>query len=555
MKRCPTCLRTYADETLNFCLEDGEWLSGEGFEKENTTQILPAGAPPGVSPGEAQTSFLPPTDKYPHTASNRNSLIAGAVGILLITILGAASYLYYGRRDDEPIRSIAVMPFVNASGNPDMEYLSDGLTETLIAALSRVPDLSVKARNAVFRYKGLSTQPSVLGDELGVEALLTGRVVPRGSDISVFVELIDPGTEKVLWSENYDRSFTNLITLQKEIAEDVSKKLQAKLSNADGRLIEKTFTQNPEAYQQYLLGRFYWNKRNPEGIKKAIEHFNQAIVIDPNYALAYAGLADAYTVYLEDAQPTSAATLPQARLAATKALELDNELAAAHGSLGLIMLASYEWVESEREFTRAITLDPNYGSARHWHANLLSALGRHGEALEENRRALAIDPASLVFTVAYGLNLFHARRFDEALAQANKAIEMDAKYSPAYSLRGSVHALRGNYAEAVDAFCLAREYQGDIDASVPRMRKSFAEGGWRGFLLWGTENPRTRNFPYTMARLYLQLGEVDKAIAQLNRSFEIREQNLTRVKVDPRLDGIRRDPRYLELLNKLNLAP
>ena len=557
MKHCPECNRNYADPTISFCLEDGAPLIYGDAVEEPATAILNTEVTDEQSTktfGQDPITGHPPPRRAHQTPSNKYSIIAGLIGVILVTALGLGSYFYYGRGSGKQIDSIAVMPFVNASGNPDMEYLSDGLTESLITSLARVPDLSVKARNTVFRYKGQNPRALDLGKELGVQAVLNGQVVPRGNDIAVFVELVDPATEKVLWSENYDRSLANLASLRSEISADVSQKLRTKLSNADATQLEKTYSRNPEAYRLYLLGRFHWNRRTPEGIKKAIEHFNQAIALDRNFALAYAGLADAYTNYLEDDRPPSGMTLPQARDAASKALALDDSLAEAHASLGLIMLANYEFANAEKELTRAIELDSDYGPARHWHANLLSALGRHDEALAENRRALDIEPSSLLFNLVYGTNLFYARRYDEARAQANKVIEMDPKYPAAHSQLGSIYAIQGKYAEAVDAFARSREYQGDIDNSAPKMRKSFAEGGWREYIRRGTADPRTQNFPYTMARLYLQLGDNNEAFAQLNKSYEIREQALTRVKVDPRLDSLREDPRYHELLNKVGLS-
>ena len=366
MKKCPECGREY-DNTMMFCLDDGaELLYGPASMDEPATAILSAfGVPPlggysSESPTRVhihttdQTAIFPRgTEEEPqknlddstekHSFSARRTakpLIAAAVGVAVLVLVGGFfGYKYFS--PTKQIESIAVMPFVNESGNADVEYLSDGMTETLISSLSQLPNLNVKGRSSVFRYKGKDVDTKTLGRELGVQAVLYGRVIQRGDQLTLSLELLDAVTENVIWSGKYDRKQADVVSLQSEIARDVSNKLKTKLSGADAAKIEKRYTPNPEAYRLYLQGRFYWNKRSEVNLNKSIEYFDQAIALDPAYALAYAGLADAYGVMPSnsiDQRPDE--TYPKARAAAQKALEIDPTLAEPHATLGYVLHGS-----------------------------------------------------------------------------------------------------------------------------------------------------------------------------------------------------------------------
>src|SRR6266404_829829 len=314
MKRCPHCNRVEADDELAFCRLDGTSLVNDPRPVSADAGTVKFGYSPASS--ETETSLLPHPSTTPEinratgaatvlaatqtpgttrdlSKPTRRRVVFALVGLVVIVII-VAGYFYFSRKDSVTIRSIAVMPFVNASGNADVEYLSDGMTESLIRSLSTIPNLNVKARSSVFRYKGKETDAKTIGKELGVQAVLNGRVVQRGDQLSLNLELIDARTENVIWTDRYDRKSSDIVSLQSEIARDVSQKLKAKLSGAEEQKLAKTYTTNPEAYQLYLKGRFYWNKRNAEAFKTAIGYFNQAIEKDPSYALAYAGLSDAY---------------------------------------------------------------------------------------------------------------------------------------------------------------------------------------------------------------------------------------------------------------------
>ena len=290
---------------------------------------------------------------------------------MLLISLGLGYWLFFRAGGVKQIESIAVMPFVNESGNPDVEYLSDGMTETLIGKLSQLPNLTVKARSSVFRYKGKEFDLRKVAEELKVEAMLTGRVMQRGDQLILSLELIDARTENSIWSEQYNRRQADLVSLQGEIARDVSSKLKTRLSGADEQRLTKTYTANPEAYQHYLRGRYYWNKRNNENLRKAIEQFKAAAEKDPGFALAYAGLADCYVVLPNYDRVASGEVLPAAKAYATRAIEIDGMLAEAYASLGLINAFSWSFVESEKAFKRSIELNPTYPTAHHWYSRLL----------------------------------------------------------------------------------------------------------------------------------------------------------------------------------------
>ncbi|MCA1638214.1 MAG: protein kinase [Acidobacteria bacterium] len=324
------------------------------------------------------------------------------LAILLLAAIGLG-YWFFANRSAAQIESIAVMPFVNESGNVDVEYLSDGMTETLINSLSQLPKLSVKARSSVFHYKGKTVTTQTVASELTVQAILNGRVVQRGDNLLLSLELVDARTGNQIWGEQYNRKLTDIAALQSEIVRDVSQKLRTRLSGADEQKLSKNFTVNPEAYQLYLKGRYHWNKRTGADIRKSVDYFQQAVDKDPNYALAYAGLAQAYILIPNYARESPKEPYEKARAAAMKALEMDETLADAHTALASIK-ADYDWnfPEAEKEFRRAIELNPNDATTRQWHSGNLLVLGRNDEAIAEMKRAQELDPLSLIISAELG---------------------------------------------------------------------------------------------------------------------------------------------------------
>jgi TolB-like protein/Tfp pilus assembly protein PilF len=444
MKRCPECRRDYYDDTLSFCLEDGSPLvSGVPAESLSGEEPATAVFPNIHTTEEARTrTFENETTQFTTSATKRNTLIAGAIGIVIVTAFGFGSYLYYGRTDPQ-ISSIAVLPFVNESGNAEIEYLSDGMTETLINNLSQIPNLSVKARSSVFRYKGKEVDPQKIATDLKVQAILNGRVMQRGDNLTLNLEMVDASTGNQIWGDQYNRKITDLVTLQSDIARDVSAKLRARLSGVDAGKVAKSYTANPEAYQIYLQGRYFWNKRSEADIRKSIDYFQKAIDKDPTFALAYGGLADAYTTLPSYTNDTGLDSYPKARAAAVKALELDESLAEPHATLGTVLL-EHDWnfPESEKEFKRAIELNPNYATAHHWYSEYLLSMGREDEALAEIKRAQELDPLSLIINAILGI--VHAVRGEpeQAVTQLKKTIEMDPNFARAHLFLAEVYRKR-----------------------------------------------------------------------------------------------------------------
>lgn len=567
MKRCPQCNHLEADDTLAFCRADGSPLAEAAGEVE--TSLLPnavtnsssvrSTGPTTVLPSldaQSSTRQLDTASGRKHVASTRNSVIAGAVGVLVVTALGVGSYLKYGRSDNQ-ISSIAVMPFVNASGNQDAEYLSDGMTETLINSLSQLPKLSVKARSSVFRYKGKEVDPQTVGKELDVQAILNGRVVQRGDDLTLYLSLVDTRSGNQLWGEQYNRKQADLLPLQNEIGRDVLVKLRTKLSGADERKLAKSYTENTDAYQLYLQGLFYWNKRSPEGLRRAIEYFKQATTLDPNYALAYSGLANAYSLLpIFDGKIEPRETVPQAREAALKALVLDDNLAEAHASLGLILIIyDWNWVEGIRHYRRAIELKPNFASAHRWLGDSLVNNGRFDEGLAEIRHSVELDPFSVVHNMFLGRALNYARRYDEAITQLQRTLELDPKFERANYNLYEAYANKGMYSEAVATYVRGIESDGDL-AHAAGTKEAFGKNGWRGFLQYEAaylqEQPEA--LPQDVAHFYARLGDKDKAFAWLEKAYEERSESLTWLKVDPAYDPLRADPRFNDLLRRVGLS-
>ncbi len=494
--------------------------------------------------------------------ANRTRQTSVFLGLLLVAALGFGLW-FFGNRplNSAPIQSIAVLPFVNAGGNADMEYLSDGMTESLIASLSQLPKLSVKARSSVFRYKGReNVEPQQVGAELSVQAVLTGRVVQRSDNLLLSIDLTDTKTGNAIWTGQYNRKTTDVIKLQSEIARDVSQKLRLRLSGAEEQRVAKSYTTNTEAYQLYLKGRFYWNKRTGEGLKKSVEYFNQAIEQDPNYALAFAGLAESYVIFSGFAVSTPQEAYPKAKAAAKKALEIDETLAEAHAALGLELLA-YEWnaEESSREFQRAIELNPNYATARHWYGNQnLLYTGRFDEAIEEMQRAQELDPLSLVINTDLGDTYFYARQYDKAIEQLRKTIEIDQSFYYAHYELGMAYVMKGSYAEAIAQYQKARGLNNDPRV-LALLGHALAASGKRNEALKTLselkETAKQHYVPaYNFAIVYAGLKERDQAFEWLEKSYQDRSSRMAILQVDPFLDNLRSDPRLSDLISRVGLV-
>jgi serine/threonine protein kinase/Tfp pilus assembly protein PilF len=473
-----------------------------------------------------------------------------ALMVLLGGAVGVGMYLR-ARTARVGIESLAVMPFVNESGNANVEYLSDGMTETLINSLSQIPNLSVKARSSVFRYKGKEIDPKKIAAELNVQAILTGRIVQRGDQLTLNLELIDAKTENILWGNRYERKSSELVALQSEIARDISNKLKTKLSGADAAKVEKNYTANAEAYQLYLKGRFYGSKRTAKDAQKSIDYFQQAAAIDPNYALAYAGLAESNWFLALYSYPQVNEVVPKARELALKALELDNSLAEPHSILGVICFNfDRDFACMERETKLAIELNPNYAEGHRRYGLLLQNLGRFEEARIAIRRSLEIDPLSPVTNLQSAQLLFYERKYDESETQSKRNVELDPNFWYAHWQLFYVYRMRRDYASAVEELAKVQDARGEPDAAK-LIRESFVKGDWQGFLRKITEErARLKLYPYFVATFFAELGEKDKAFAMLNEAIETKDQHTGQMKVDPYMDPLRDDPRFQEVLKK-----
>jgi eukaryotic-like serine/threonine-protein kinase len=482
--------------------------------------------------------------------------LAAAIALMVFVAGAVGLFLYLRTRNTAvAIASIAVMPFVNESGNADVEYLSDGMTETLITSLSQVPGLNVKARSSVFRYKGKETDPKTVGKELNVQAILNGRVAQRGDQLTLNLELVDVQNENVIWSEQYNRKQTDLVSLQSDIARDVSSKLKIKLSGADEQKLTKNYTQNAEAYKLYLQGRFYANKRTPKDSRKAIDCFQQAVTIDPNYALAYGGLAISYAYLTIYGDELGTETFPKAREFAAKASQLDGNLAEPHILLGLLkFLQEHDPAGWERESQLALAANPNSTDAHRLNGLRLLFLGRFEDALAEEQRALEIEPLSTAGNINYSYALFYSGRIDDSEAQTKKAIELAPDFWLSHHYLSNVYRFKGNYAQAVEELAKSKDLRDETEAAK-LIRESFAKGGWQGFLRAVTvEHAPMKMTPYNMAGYYAETGDKDRAFAALNEAIDKYDQFIGFVKIDPFIKALRDDPRFPELLKRVGFA-
>ncbi|HXG91572.1 MAG TPA: protein kinase [Blastocatellia bacterium] len=462
-------------------------------------------------------------------------------------------------RSRRAIDSIAVLPFLNASGDADTEYLSDGVTESIINNLSRLPRLRVMARSTVFRYKGREIDPLKVGRELNVRALLTGRVLQRGDLLIIKAEMVDTSDGAQVWGEQYNRQLSDIFAIEEEISNVISEKLKLKLTGPQRKQLTRRYTENTEAYQLYLKGRFYWNKRTEESLKRGIEYFNQAIETDPNYALAYAGVADSYNILASYSALAPKDAFPRAKAAATRALELDEKLAEAHASLAFALFGyDWNWAEAEKQFKRAIQLSPNYANGHHWYAVFLAPMERFDEAFVEINRAQELDPLSLPINTSVGW-LFHlARRFDEAITVYQKTLEIEPGFGLAHRRLAQTYEQVGKHAEAEAEFQAAEKCSGEDAELIAARGHFYAKTGEqdkaRRELARLNEMAASRYVPaYLIARIHIALGEMDEAFKLLNAACEERYGYLIYLKADPVFDPLREDARFAELVRRVGL--
>ena len=463
------------------------------------------------------------------------------------------------QRVSKIIESLAVLPFENVSTEPDNEYLSDGITASLINILATIPKLRVIAQSTVFRYKGREIDPQAIGRELNVRAVLTGRMMQSGCSLRIGTELVDVATGSLLWGAQYDRKPGDIFVVQDEISNEISEKLRLQLTQAEKKRLRKRHTENDEAYRLYLKGRHYWNKWTEDGFYKAIEQFQQAIAIDPGYALAYAGLADSYVLLGWNSYLPPKAAFPKGKAGAKIALQLDPDLAQAHTPMAaLLWLYDWQWEEAQTEFKRSLERDPTYATANHWYAEYVMTMGRHTEVMARMKKSQELDPLSLIINVAVGWALYFARQYDEAVEQLRQTVELDPNYPVTYWILGLLFRKTGRYELAI-----AEGEKGvKLSGGSPLMRAALAHTlGTAGrnkealqILDELTELGKQKYVaPYFFAGIYVGLGENDRAIEYLERSYEEHSHWLIYLHIDPSMDALRDNPHFQDLLRRVGL--
>jgi TolB-like protein/DNA-binding winged helix-turn-helix (wHTH) protein/Tfp pilus assembly protein PilF len=483
------------------------------------------------------------------------------VGFLILLIGGG---IFYAWRNREPetireVKSIAVLPFKNTGGKEDEEYIGHGLSEVLVSRLSNIKTIIVRPANSVLKFTQESPDIKRIGKELNVEAVITGRVQMIDGNIRVTVQVVRVSDSATLWAETFDDKFDNIFAVQDSISARVTESLALELSPDERERVAKNYTTNPEALQAYMRGLYFWNKRTSESLGKALGEFETAVRLDPNYALAYSGLASCYVLLAEYRVMSPNESFPKARAAASKALELDGRLAEAQTSLAYIA-AFYEWdfPTAERDFKKAIDQNPSYATAHQWYAEYLQVRGRFDESLVQLRRAETIDPVSLIIKTDIARYFYFTGKYDAAIEQSNKIIELDPNFAWGYGFLWVSYKEKGMLKESVEYHMKAETMFGRSLAEMEARRAAFARAGWKGYWEeWLAQSDAPAVRPYIQAIekaiIYNELGNEEKTLEFLEKSFERREHWLLYVKFAPQFDNLQNNPRFQQLLRRMNL--
>lgn len=595
MKRCPECRRDYYDDSLLYCLDDGSALlegpsSDPGSRGVGTegpvTAILhstdaqseqPTRAQIHTTSGEAEppSSFRVSEGQSPsahrtaepqgqslsvnRSAEPRRNLALVGGGILLILLVSFFGYRYVASSASGEIRSIAVLPFQNRSSDADTEYLSDGLAESLIYRLSQIPELKVSPRSSVFRYKGQDADAEKVGSELGVDAVMSGRLVQRGDNLTISVDLVDVRNKKTLWGEQFERKMSDLLATQREIASAITEKLQLKLSGTDSKGVTKHYTSSNEAYQLYMKGRFYWNKRTAENVNKSIELLKQAVDKDPQFALAYSALADSYVVVSTYTGERQTESMPLAKAYAQKAIELDPTLAEPHAALGLLnWMLDWNKEAAESEFKKSIELNPNYGTAHHWYSRFLRGIGRYEEGFAEIKRAEELDPLSLIFLNNIAETQINLGDLDAADKTMQRMLEMDPNFWATYQTLVWVRVKQKRYEDALTVAQKSVELSNRSNAAISQLGHVYGRLGRRDDAMKVVAELEEK-FAAKVADgreigvVYAGLGDKDRAFEWIEKGFAYRSFQLTTLNLDPLLEPLQDDPRWAELKRRVGI--
>jgi len=525
------------------------------------TEALPAAAPNVTErPSSGRQSVAVPVRDASSPGQvaappRSRRLFAWAVVAALVAVVG----VWYFLLREKPLDSLAVLPFVNVGGDQSTEYLSDGITESIINNLSQLPQLSVRSFSAVAHFRNKDVDPQASGNELKVRAVLTGRLVRRGDEFAISAELVDVRGNRQIWGSQYTRKVDDILVIEEEISREISEKLRLQMTGADKQRLNRRPTADPVAFQLYLQGRYQWNKRTLEGLQQSIDYFQQAIQKDSQYALAFAGQADAYALLADFNVLPAREVLPKVRAAAEKALELDDTLAEAHTSLGWARFHDLDWIGAEKEFKRAIELNASYPTAHSWYGEYLMAQGRFDRAQEEMTRAYQLDALSPVLNLALGYRFYYAHQYEQAIEQCQKALAMDPNFAPAHVYLGRAYQQKPAFPEAIAEFRKALEISEGDTNELAALGQAYAvshrEGEARTILNQLKErSQQTYVQPMWIAVIHLGLGEKDQAFDWMQRAYDDRSAWLVYLKVDPLFDPLRGDARLADLLRRVGLA-
>ncbi len=567
MKRCPECGRDYNDDSMSFCLDDGSELLFGPASDEPATAILhstdasrEAGTMAQIHT-TARTAYQPSENAPPpaRKALDKRLLLA-PIAAAVIALAGYFGYIYFTPAASGQINSIAVLPFENRSGNVDSEYLSDGLSDSLIYRLTQLPNLKVSPTSSVIRYKGKPTDVAEIARELEVDAVMSGKLAVRGDNLTISVELIDARTKKLIWAEQYDRKMSDLLATQREIATTITEKLQLKLAGDETRGITKKYTDSNEAYQLYMRGRYSFAKRTKEEMLRSIEYFKQAVKIDPKFALAYARISEVYGSMPAYPYLSPKEAFPEAKTAAEKALEIDPTLSEAHTFLAYAqVIYDWNWADGERSFKRALELDPNNFSAHFRYGQIyLLPVGRFDESVSEIEQGLKAEPldVNMGISLAWG-NLVRGQN-EKALEQVRRFYDLEPNHPLSQWVLAQVLNEMGKHEEAISV-CerwLQRDPNNQLairDAGVAYARAGRRDKAEEMIALY-RELAKTQWVPTgRIAAIYGALGEKDKAFAELEKAFKARDWDMHRINIEVYMRPLRDDPRFASFVKRLNL--
>jgi len=566
MKRCPECERTYSDNSLNFCLEDGATLlTAAGGDP--ITAILPGDLPPSELPTRQHSSTAnEKTHSETGTVNSRPTLSSQTKKIwfaILIPVVALAivvsAYRYWNSSNGTSIDSIAVMPFENLNANADTDYLSDGISEALINSLTQLQQLKVVARSTAFRYKGKEIDPKAVGRELGVGSVLMGRVRQVGDSLEVQVDLVDTNSGTQLWGQEFERRLSDVVTIKQTIAREVTDKLRLRLSGEQQERLAKNDPTNADAYQFYLKGRYFWNKRTPDGMNKAVDQFQNAINLDRNYALGYVGLADCYLLMEEISGLSPSETLPKARSAIDSALRIDDSLSEAHTSSASIYQASWQWTQAEAEFRRAISLNPNYPTAHHWFSIFLRIKGQTDDSIREINEAQRLDPMSSVIGQNVAELDIIKNDLDASIEKSKSIINLDPNFPGAHNELGWAYLKQKHLDDAIAEFQKAVELSGRTSRYLGDLGYGYAVAEKRADAQTVTKELEAKyaagnSRGQFVAAVYAGLNDRDQVFAWLEKDLNLHcGIRLPYARWWFTFDDVRSDPRYSSLILRMGL--